>query len=84
MFTCRGSVFTEIHLLFLGAKNITKNKSLDRIDAVIYGVPWKGADTWGDYTGCELDPKVMRLSSARYSGYLSELGHIDVLQHMKL
>ncbi|OKL37483.1 agmatinase family protein [Domibacillus mangrovi] len=69
---------------FLGAKNISKDKNTDGVDAVIYGVPWEGAVTWGDYTGCELGPKVMRLCSARYSGYLPELDHIDVLEHMKL
>lgn len=69
---------------FLGAKNISQEKSFDEIDAVIYGVPWEGAVTWGDYTGCELGPKVMRLSSGRYSGYLPELNHIDVFEHMKL
>lgn len=69
---------------FLGAKNISASKSLEDIDAVVYGVPWEGAVTWGDYTGCELGPKVMRLTSARYSGYLPELDHIDVFEHMKL
>ncbi|MBM7714400.1 arginase family enzyme [Bacillus thermophilus] len=38
----------------------------------------------GDYTGCELGPKVMRLCSARYSGYLPELDHIDVFEHITL
>lgn len=69
---------------FLGAKNISKDKNMNDVDAVIYGVPWEGAVTWGDYTGCELGPKVMRLCSARYSGYLPELDHIDVLEHVKL
>lgn len=69
---------------FLGAKNISKSKDLDGIDAVVYGVPWEGAVTWGDYTGCELGPKVIRLNSARYSGYLPELDHIDVLEHLTL
>lgn len=69
---------------FLGSKNISKDKNTDGLDAVIYGVPWEGAVTWGDYTGCELGPKVMRLCSARYSGYLPELDHIDVLEHVKL
>lgn len=69
---------------FLGAQNISKDKATDEVDAIIYGVPWEGAVTWGDYTGCELGPKVMRLCSARYSGYLPELDHIDVLEHMKL
>ena len=38
----------------------------------------------GDYTGCELGPKVMRLCSARYSGFLPELDFIDVFEHIKL
>lgn len=56
----------------------------DAYDVLIFGVPWEGAVTWGDYTGCELGPKSIRLHSARYSGYLPELGHIDVLEHYKL
>ncbi len=70
---------------FLGAKNLVKSpESIKDVDAIIYGVPWEGAVTWGDYTGCELGPKVMRLSSGRYSGYLPELDHIDVFEHMTL
>ncbi|MFS0646646.1 agmatinase family protein [Siminovitchia sp. 179-K 8D1 HS] len=69
---------------FLDALNISKSKDLTEVDAVVYGVPWEGAVTWGDYTGCELGPKVMRLCSARYSGYLPELDHIDVFEHIKL
>ncbi|MCM3381563.1 agmatinase family protein [Shouchella rhizosphaerae] len=69
---------------FLNAKNIAKSKSTEGIDAVVYGIPWEGAVTWGDYTGCELGPKVMRLCSARYSGYLPELDHIDVFEHIRL
>ncbi|WP_046176327.1 agmatinase family protein [Domibacillus indicus] len=69
---------------FLGAKNLVTADRLDEVDAVVYGVPWEGAVTWGDYTGCELGPKVMRLSSGRYSGYLPELDHIDVFEHIKL
>lgn len=69
---------------FLNAENISKTKDVSAVDAVVYGVPWEGAVTWGDYTGCELGPKVIRLSSGRYSGYLPELDHIDVFEHMKL
>lgn len=50
----------------------------------MYGVPWEGAVTWGDYTCCELGPKVMQLSSVRYTGYLPELDHLDVFEHLKL
>lgn len=69
---------------FLGAENISKDKAMHDVDAIVYGVPWEGAVTWGAYTGCELGPKVMRLCSARYSGYLPELNHMDVFEHMKL
>lgn len=68
----------------LGAKNISATKDVSDIDVLVYGVPWEGAVTWGDYTGCELGPKVMRLSSARYSGYLPELNDIDVFEHLRL
>lgn len=69
---------------FLGAKNLSKGQSIEDVDAVVYGVPWEGAVTWGDYTGCELGPKVMRLTSGRYSGYLPELDHLDVFEHLTL
>lgn len=69
---------------FLGAKNLAGENRLEEVDAVVYGVPWEGAVTWGDYTGCELGPKVMRISSGRYSGYLPELDHIDVFEHIRL
>lgn len=69
---------------FLDSENVSKTKDLSGLDAVVYGVPWEGAVTWGDYTGCELGPKAIRLNSARYSGYLPELNHIDVLEHLKI
>lgn len=69
---------------FLGSERIESNDMLRELDVVVYGVPWEGAVTWGDYTGCELGPKVMRLKSARYSGYLPELDHIDVFQTLKM
>ncbi|GEL77387.1 agmatinase family protein [Tenuibacillus multivorans] len=70
---------------FLSSKKVTfDSKDLDEKDVLIYGVPWEGAVTWGDYTGAELGPKVIRLSSARYSGYLPELNDIDVFEHYKL
>ncbi|KIL44104.1 agmatinase family protein [Jeotgalibacillus soli] len=69
---------------FLGAVNASDGSGIEESDVIVYGVPWEGAVTWGDYTGCELGPKVMRLSSARYSGYLPELNHIDVFEHLKM
>lgn len=67
---------------YLGGKKVSLDDDtyIDR-DILIYGVPWEGSVTWGDYTGCELGPKAIRLNSARYSGYLPELDHIDVLSH---
>lgn len=38
----------------LGAANLSKTKDYSQVDAIIYGIPWEGAVTWGDYTGCEL------------------------------
>jgi len=65
---------------YLGGKKVSLDDHtyMDK-DVLIYGVPWEGSVTWGDYTGCELGPKAIRLNSARYSGYLPELDHIDVL-----
>ena len=56
---------------FLGAKNISKDQSFEGIDAVVYGIPCEGAVTWGDYAGCELGPKVMRLTSVRPTSALT-------------
>lgn len=70
---------------FMGGKKVKlSDDSANDRDVLIYGVPWEGAVTWGDYTGCELGPKVIRLNSARYSGYLPELNHMDVLSHYKI
>lgn len=68
----------------LGAKNISATKDFSDVDVIVYGVPWEGAVTWGDYTGCELGPKVMRLCSARYSGYLPEINDMDIFEHVTL
>lgn len=64
-----------------GEKVSLQDDSYKNKDVLIYGVPWEGAVTWGDYTGCELGPKAIRLNSERYSGYLPELNDIDVLKH---
>ncbi|OZU88832.1 agmatinase [Virgibacillus indicus] len=70
---------------FMGGKKVKlSDGSANDRDVLIYGVPWEGSVTWGDYTGCELGPKVIRLNSARYSGYLPELNHMDVLSHYKI
>ncbi|PTM58697.1 agmatinase family protein [Desmospora activa] len=69
---------------FLNGEKIRPRTPLHHLDAVVYGIPFEGGVTWGDYTGCELGPKVMRLASKRYSGFLPELDGIDVFQHLKL
>ncbi|MFD2705696.1 MULTISPECIES: agmatinase family protein [Salibacterium] len=66
---------------FLHSKKVN---DAEEVDAVIYGVPWEGGVTWGDYTSCELGPKSMRLASGRYSGFLPELDFIDVFDHLSL
>ncbi|GKV57242.1 agmatinase [Sporosarcina sp. NCCP-2222] len=68
----------------LSGKNISANKNFEDVDVIVYGIPWEGAVTWGDYTGCELGPKVMRLCSARYSGYLPEINDMDVFEHVRI
>lgn len=67
-----------------GSKADLHDEKVKENDVLIYGVPWEGAVTWGDYTGCELGPKVIRLNSARYSGYLPELDNVDVLEHYRV
>jgi arginase family enzyme len=70
---------------FLQGENLVAEPQKEKeMDIIVYGVPWEGAVTWGDYTGCELGPKVMRLSSGRYSGYLPELDHLDVFSYLTL
>ncbi|WP_026859013.1 agmatinase family protein [Jeotgalicoccus psychrophilus] len=66
---------------FLGAENLVKKGTYDT-DVIFYGAPFEGESTWGDYTGVELGPKQIRSSSARYSGYLPELDHVDVNEHL--
>ncbi|EKU49037.1 agmatinase family protein [Staphylococcus massiliensis] len=68
---------------FLGGDNLSQTDDYNT-DVLVYGVPFEGPCTWGDYTGCELGPKQIRLSSARYSGYLPELDHIDVFEHLSI
>ncbi|MFC5713548.1 agmatinase family protein [Thalassorhabdus alkalitolerans] len=70
---------------FLNSENLVNNRDkMSEKDIVFYGVPWEGAVTWGDYTGCELAPKVIRLCSARYSCYLPELNHMDMAEHLTM
>ena len=67
----------------LGSNNLTKTEDYDT-DVIFYGAPFEGESTWGDYTGTELGPKQIRLSSARNSTYLPELDHINVEDHLTM
>src|SRR5699024_8385254 len=49
---------------------------------IFYDASFERESNWGDYTGVELGPKQIRASSARYSGYLPEVDHIDVKEHL--
>jgi guanidinopropionase len=46
--------------------------SLAKTDAVIFGVPWEGALTWGSYNGCEYAPREIRKASLRYGSWMPE------------
>lgn len=52
-------------------------------DAIVVGVPWEGAVTWGSFTGCELAPRTIRHAAARYGGFLPEYD-LDLLEHLRL
>lgn len=32
---------------FLNTENISKSKDMSNVDAIVYGIPWEGAVTWG-------------------------------------
>lgn len=68
---------------FLGGKALNSTDDLKQVDAVVFGVPWEGSVTWGDYTGCEMGPKVIRHASARYSGFIPEYD-IDIFDYLKI
>ena len=53
-------------------------------DAVFMGIPWEGGVTWNAYAGTELMPKAIRNASARYTGYLPELGDINIWDNLKV
>ncbi|WP_018923417.1 agmatinase family protein [Salsuginibacillus kocurii] len=69
---------------FLNGSKLNKAEDAKGVQAAVYGVPWEGGVTWGDYTGCELAPKAMRIASGRYSGYLPEIDHLDVFEHLNI
>lgn len=68
---------------FLGVPKLELGELPSGVDAVFAGVPWEGTVTWGTFTGCELAPRTIRHSSARYGGFLPEY-EIDVFDHLRL
>jgi len=68
---------------FLGVDVLKQNSLKKGYNIIITGVPWEGTITWGSFTGCELAPRVIRHTSARYGGFLPEY-EIDVFDYLKI
>jgi agmatinase len=68
---------------FMGLPPARDAAGLWGFDAAVMGAPFEGVVTWAGYSGCELAPKAIRAASARYGGFLPELGW-DVFDHLKV
>ena len=68
---------------FLGVDVLSQNLLKKGYDVIVAGVPWEGTITWGSYAGCELAPRAIRHSSARYGGFLPEY-EIDLFDHLNI
>lgn len=68
---------------FLGAKVLDRSCLVSGLDIIFAGVPWEGTLTWGSYAGCELAPRSIRHSAARYGGFLPEY-EIDIFDYLSL
>jgi agmatinase len=68
---------------FMGLPAIRKKEEIAGHDAVVMGAPFEGIVTWGSFTGCELAPKSIRNASARYGGFLPEMG-FDVFDYLSV
>jgi guanidinopropionase len=68
---------------FLGVEVMRPEALIRGYDALVTGVPWEGTVTWGSFTGCEMAPRTIRHSSARYGGFLPEYD-IDIFDHLRL
>jgi agmatinase len=70
---------------FLKSDVVQEKEKLKEYDFAVIGVPWEGRLTWsgysGGYSGCELAPRKIRMASARYNGFIPEIGFdfFDVL-----
>lgn len=68
---------------FLGIPVLDQQSLTKTYDVVVAGVPWEGTVTWGSFTGCELAPRTIRHSSARYGGFLPEY-ETNLFDHLRL
>ena len=68
---------------FLGTPVLHHNFLENGYDVIFAGVPWEGTVTWGSFSGCELAPRTIRHSSARYGGFLPEYD-LDLFDYLKL
>ena len=57
---------------FLGVDVVDVNRLEKGRDVIFSGAPWEGTVTWGSFSGCELAPRAIRHSAARYGGFLPE------------
>jgi len=68
---------------FLGVPIAKTKEDIQGFDAAILGMPWEGSVTWGQFTGTDLGTRMIRNASARYSGFLPEMG-IDIFESLRI
>src|SRR3990172_12728126 len=68
---------------FLGTPVLNLKSLENGYDVIFAGVPWEGTVTWGSFSGCELAPRTIRHSSARYGGFLPEYD-LDLFDYLKV
>ncbi len=68
---------------FLGVDVVNQDLPGNGYDVIFVGVPWEGTITWGSYTGCELAPRAIRHSAARYGGFLPEY-ELNLFDYLKI
>lgn len=66
---------------FLGLPVAENKEELQKYDFAVLGIPWEGGCTYGNFSSVVLGPKMIRLVSTRYSGYLPDydIDSFDVL-----
>ena len=68
---------------FLGVDVLNQSRLGSGYDVIFVGVPWEGTITWGTFSGCELAPRTIRHSSARYGGFLPEY-EMDLFDYLNI